>query len=273
MTNPLDPDRFSPDVAGGINQAAAVGFERGADDYEQARPSYPAAAVDLIVEVLGIGPGRRVLDLAAGTGKFTRLLSSTGADLVAVEPVAAMRAQLLTALPTVTALDGTAEEIPLADASVDAVVVAQAFHWFDAPVALAEVHRVLRRSEGSPGGLALIWNERNEQVDWVRQFGQILVEAAGHKPYVDGTDWPAVVAETGGFGPLRDRRFAYDQTITPDLLIARAASTSFVSALPDEERGTCLAEVRRLIDTHPDLAERARLVFPYLTHVYWCDRS
>src|SRR5436309_2606505 len=92
--DPLDPDRFAPDPDRGINQAAAVGFERGADDYEQARPSYPGAAVDLVAELLAVEPGRRVLDLAAGTGKFTRLLAPFGAELVAVEPVAAMRARL-----------------------------------------------------------------------------------------------------------------------------------------------------------------------------------
>ncbi|MGZ4694225.1 MAG: class I SAM-dependent methyltransferase, partial [Acidimicrobiales bacterium] len=87
MSDPADPGRFASDDPSAINRAAAVGFERGAGDYEQARPSYPGPAVDLVVEVLGLGPGRRVLDLAAGTGKFTRLLVPSGADLVAVEPV------------------------------------------------------------------------------------------------------------------------------------------------------------------------------------------
>ena len=272
MADPLDPDRFAPADTGGINRAAAVGFERGADDYEQSRPSYPVAAVDLLVDVLGIGPGRRVLDLAAGTGKFTRLLEPTGAELVAVEPVAAMRAQLVAALPTVTALDGTAEQIPLPDASVDAVVVAQAFHWFDAPAALAEVRRVLRSGGGRAGGLGLIWNERDERIDWVRRFGQILVDAAGSKPYVSGTDWPAVLAAAGGYGPLQHQTFAYDELITADRLVTRAASTSFVSALPDDERAACLARVRELTDTDPELVGRATFVFPYVTHGYWCNR-
>jgi len=271
-TDPVDAGRFAPPGDRGINQAAALGFERGADDYEQARPSYPAAAVDLVVESVGVGPGRRVLDLAAGTGKFTRLLEPAGAELVAVEPVAAMRAQLQATMPGLTVLDGTAEHIPLPDASVDSVVVAQAFHWFDPSAALAEVHRVLRGGSDSPGGLALVWNERDEETEWVRRFGQILVDAAGHKPYVDDTDWAAVVDAAGGFGPLQGRRFDYDQTITPELLVARAASTSFVSALPDADREACLDEVRRLVATDPELQGRATFDFPYVTHVYWCDR-
>jgi len=266
--DPVDPGRFAGDGAA-INQAAAVGFERGASDYEQARPSYPAEAVDLVVEVLGLTPGRRVLDLAAGTGKFTRLLVPSGADLVAVEPVAAMRDELVAQVAGVTAIDGRAEAIPLDGGAVDAVVAAQAFHWFDADRALAEVHRVLRPD----GRLALVWNVRNERVDWVHQFGAILVAAAGQKPYEDGTDWPAVVAAAGGFGPLQQQRFGYDQPIDAELLVQRAASTSFVSALPDDRREACLEAVRQLTRTHPDLAGHDRFVFPYFTDVFWCDRA
>src|SRR6185369_7093387 len=141
---------------------------------------------DLVVDVLGLRPGRRLLDLAAGTGKFTRLVAGTGVDLVAVEPVAAMRDELVARVPGVEALDGRAEELPLGDGSVDAVVSAQAFHWFDAPRALAEMHRVLRPS----GRLALVWNVHDERVDWIQQFDEILMGAASQKPYVDSTDWP-----------------------------------------------------------------------------------
>ena len=274
MGDPLDPDRFSPGAGGAVNRAAAIGFERGAEVYEQARPSYPAAAVDLLVGVLDLRPGRRVLDLAAGTGKLTRLLGPSGADLVAVEPVAAMRDQLLAAVAGVTVLDGTAEAIPLDDASLDAVVVAQAFHWFDARAALAEIHRVVRAPgpTGPPARLALVWNQRDEQVDWVCRFGEILVDAAGAKPYVDDTDWPAVVAGAGGWGPLAVRRLDYEQPITGEILVARAASTSFVSALPAAERERCLDEVRALVRAHPQLARRESFAFPYITHVFWCDR-
>ena len=107
---------------------AAHGFDANADAYEAARPSYPAEAVAHIVGHGGIGPGTRVLDLAAGTGKLTRLLVPTGAHVVAVEPVAAMRDLLVAALPALEVHDGTAEDLPLPDASVDAVTVAQAFH-------------------------------------------------------------------------------------------------------------------------------------------------
>ena len=134
-----------------IHEAAAVGFARGADAYERGRPEYPADAL----EPLRLSPDLTVLDLAAGTGKLTRPLAASGARVIAVEPVAEMRAALPSSVET---LDGTAESIPLGDGSVDLVTVGQAFHWFDGDAALAEIHRVLR-----PGGrLALVWNRRVE---------------------------------------------------------------------------------------------------------------
>jgi SAM-dependent methyltransferase len=196
------------------------------------------------------------------------LLVPSGADLVAVEPVAAMRNRLQDSMPDVTILDGTAEAIPLGRATVDGAIAAQAFHWFDAPAALAEIHRVLRPA----ASLALVWNVRDTSADWVRRFGEILVAAAGKKPYEDGDDWPAVVAEAGDFGPLHRQRFPYGQDLTPDLLVQRAASTSFVSALDDVARQACLDEVGELARTHPDLAGRSRFTFPYLTDVFWCER-
>jgi SAM-dependent methyltransferase len=129
----------------------ANAFGPAAGDYEAARPSYPPEAVALLERELGVGPGARVCDLAAGTGKLTRLLASTGADVVAVEPVPGMRDQLLATTPGVEVLDGTAEAIPLPDGSVDVVTVAQAFHWFRFDEALAEIARVLR-----PGGTLLL---------------------------------------------------------------------------------------------------------------------
>ena len=136
-----------------VDPVAAEGFTVGADAYERGRPSYPPEAITLLTAELELGPGRRVLDLGAGTGKMTALLAATGADVVAIEPVAAMRERLVARLPGVEALEGTAEAIPLPRGSVDAVVVAQSFHWFEAPVALAEIARVLRPH----GGLALVW--------------------------------------------------------------------------------------------------------------------
>lgn len=260
MSDPAVDPRIAP--------AAAAGFGRGAADYERARPSYPADAVDFVVEGCALGPGRTVVDVAAGTGKLTRLLVPCGADVLAVEPVAEMRAELERAVPRATAIDGTAEALPLDDASVDAVTVAQAFHWFDAPAALGECHRVLRLG----GWLVLVWNVRDTSVGWVARFGELLVEAGGAKPYEEGVDWAAVVAAHGGFTVLEQRRFPNPQTLTADDLVARAASTSFVSALPPDERAVALDRVRVLTETHPDLAGREQFTFPHHTVVHRARR-
>jgi SAM-dependent methyltransferase len=257
-------------MAGRIRDAAR-GFDANAGAYEVARPGYPAEAVAHIVGHGGIGPGTRVLDLAAGTGKLTRLLVPTGADVVAVEPVAGMRDRLAALLPGLEVHDGTAEALPLADGSLDAVTVAQAFHWFDAPVALAELHRVLR-----PGGhLFLVWNVRDRDVDWVRAFGDLLVDGPdAERPYDSyyEVDYAAVVAGAGGFAPVQRWAHAWDQPSDPDLLVVRAESVSVVGALPPDERDRVLDRVRRLAATHPDLAGRDRFPFPYVTRVWRTTR-
>ena len=250
---------------------AAHGFDANADAYEAARPSYPAEAVAHIVGHGGIGPGTRVLDLAAGTGKLTRLLVPTGAHVVAVEPVAAMRDLLVAALPALEVHDGTAEDLPLPDASVDAMTVAQAFHWFDAPVALAELARVLR-----PGGhLFLAWNTRDRSHDWVQRYGDLLVDGPdAERPYdsYDDVDYAGVVAAAGAYTPVELWEHAWEQPMDVDLLAARAESTSVVGALPGADKQRVLDRVRHLAGTHPDLAGRPWFGFPYTTRVYRCRR-
>ena len=274
ISDPVDPARFASEDPAAINQAAAVGFERGAGDYEQARPSYPAAAVELVVDVLGLGPGRRVLDLAAGTGKFTRLLVPSGAELVAVEPVAAMRDELGGLVPGVEVARRTAEDLPLGDASVDAVVVGPG------------VPLVRRRPRAAPRSTACCgpaagsrWCgtcATSRSTGCASSASSSLAAAGSVQALRHGTDWPwtAVAGRRSAFTELRHaaRSPTTSRSTSTTLLVARAASTSFVSALPDDERSALLAEVRQLVETHPDLAGRERFAFPYVTDVSWCER-
>ena len=251
---------------------AVEGFDHNADAYEAARPSYPAEAVAHIVGHADIGPDRRVLDLAAGTGKLTRLLVPTGADVVAVEPAAGMRAVLQRELPGVEVHDATAEGLPLGDGAVDAVTVAQAFHWFEPAVALAEIRRVLR-----PGGhLVLVWNTRDRRHDWVRRFGDLLVDGPdAERPYDSfyDVDYAAVVAGAGGFTAAELWTHEWVQPSDPDLLVARAESVSVVGSLPPADKERVLDRIRDLASTHPDLAGRTHFPFPYTTRVYRCRRA
>ena len=147
-------------------QERSLSFGSEAAAYERGRPSYPPESIDWLLP-----PGARdVLDLGAGTGKLTTRLVERGLDVVAVDPLAEMLELLSSALPDTPALLGTAEQIPLPDNSVDAVLVAQAWHWFDPQQAVAEVARVLR-----PGGrLGLVWNARDERLGWVKDLGRII---------------------------------------------------------------------------------------------------
>jgi SAM-dependent methyltransferase len=224
----------SPGAA--IHSAAAVGFGRSAAAYERGRPGYPDAAVDRLVAAL---PGPRVIDLAAGTGKLTRALVARGCDVVAVEPVAQMRAAIA---PPARVVAGTAEAIGLPDASADAVTVAQAFHWFDGPRALAEIHRVLR-----PGGvLALIWNRRDTRDELQGRITALLEPHRGAVPaHRDGT-WRRAIEESARFGALCEETFANEQLVDAEGLADRVGSISFVAAMSDAERAALLGRLRAL---------------------------
>lgn len=241
-----------------VHRSARVGFERSAGAYERARPDYPPDAVAWLAEHMGLFAGRVVLDLAAGTGKLTRALVPTGARVLAVEPLAGMRAVLEQLEPGVTALDGTAEAIPLPAASADAVTVAQAFHWFDGPAALAEIHRVLR-----PGGtLALVWNVRDLADPVQAAVEEILAPLRGTTPAHRYDRWRPVFDSTPLFGPSEQRSFANVPTLDAGGLVDRVASTSFVGELEDERRAAVLERVRALAATLP-----RRFAMPYTTDV------
>jgi SAM-dependent methyltransferase len=248
-------------VEGGIHRSAAVGYERAPAAYERGRPGYPEEAVVLLAERLGLGPGMTVLDLAAGTGKLTRALTGAGADVVAVEPVAEMRTALTESLSSVRALPGTAEAIPLEDGSVDAVAVGQAFHWFRGDEALAEIHRVLRPE----GRLGLVWNLRDETVPWVAELTRIMEPHRCDAPSAASGAWREVFERTALFDPLETATFRHVHELTAEGVVARVASVSFISALPESPRAQVLADVRELVDA-------PTVELPYRTEVYWTTR-
>ena len=252
----------------GIDSTAAKGFSAGAGAYERARPAYPPEAVRHLIRRLAIGPFSRVLDLGAGTGKLTALITPTRAEVLALEPVGEMRGRLATALPGVEVVAGAAEAIPLADGSIDVVVAAQAFHWFDGRRALAEIHRVLTRG----GGLGLVWNARDHSVGWVSELSAI-VDAYGDaiRRHESGA-WRAAFASPSGFSQLEGAEFSNVQEVDEDQVVDRVASTSFIAMLPEDERSQVLERVRALIRSHPDTSGREHFAFPHRTRVYCCNR-
>jgi SAM-dependent methyltransferase len=257
-------------VAGGaeasvnIHEDARRGFGRAADAYERGRPGYPAKAIRWLERRLELGPGKTVVDVAAGTGKLTRELLESGATVVAVEPVAAMRAVLEQVVPEATALDGTAEALPLGAESVDAILVAQAFHWFDGPAALVEFHRVLRRG----GRFALIWNRRlREQPLW-RAISEITEPYRHATPSHHRGEWRETVTATVLFTRVDELETPLEQVLDADQLVDRIGSTSFIAALGDAERMQVLDRLRAVA---AEAGGRVRLGYVTEAYVYQRD--
>ena len=231
----------------------ARSFESVAAEYERHRPEYPQGALRWAAEQLGLDAGARVLDIGAGTGKLTRRLVSLGFDVAAVEPGAPMLDQLKTAVPEAEAFEGPAEAIPLPDASVRAAFAGQAFHWFDRPRALPELHRVIEPG----GGLALLWNWWNERDPLQRELGE-LIGYAGHEPYrneeLPGEPWFREVGRT---------IIETLEESSPDALVGYLSTASaFLTAEPDE-REASLRAVHELASRYGE-----RFSLPRLTYVF-----
>lgn len=240
------------------------GYQSGAAVYVAGRPGYPPDAVTWLREVLEIGPGRKVLEIGAGTGKFVPILQQTGCEIVALEPIAEMRKQLVRSFSYVSALAGLADAIPLPEASVDAVVCAQAFHWFATPAAVTEIRRVL-----VPGGvLGLIWNGRDERVPWVAALSDITNRYEGDTPRYRTGAWRHALPAPGL--ALIDERHVRSSHVgtAEDVVVKRTLSVSFIAALPDNERAEVEREVRKLIAQTPELADGKPVSFPYETSMY-----
>jgi len=227
----------------------SLSFGAQAAAYERGRPSYPPDAIDWLLPA----GTRDVLDLGAGTGKLTTRLVERGLNVVAVDPIAEMLEVLSTALPSTPALLGTAEEIPLPDNSVDAVLVAQAWHWVDPERAIPEVARVLR-----PGGrLGLVWNTRDERLGWVKDLGGII--GREDDPFSHELSLPAPFADVERF------HVEWTNYLTPQAVIDLVASRSYCITSPADVRTKVLDQVRELLATHPALAQAPGVALPYIT--------
>ncbi|MEP6812780.1 MAG: class I SAM-dependent methyltransferase [Actinomycetota bacterium] len=233
-----------------------LSFDSVAEAYERSRPEYAPDALAWIAHRLRLG---RVLDLGAGTGKLTRQLVALGADIVAIEPGDEMRAVLATAVPGVDFRAGSAEAIPLEDASVDAITIGQAFHWFRVDEALPEMHRVLR-----PGGsFALLWNEWDEDDTLMLALNEV-VNTLRRQGTHGGRHYEELEA-TPLFGGREERSFHHADELEADVAVERISSVSALAAAEPRDRERALDEVRKLVGA-------GTVRFPMITKVYVADR-
>ena len=234
-------------------------FDRAADEYERARPGYPDAALDL----LPVDPDATVLDLGAGTGKLTRVLTGRYRRVLAVEPLDGMRAILEEVVPTAESIAGTAEAIPLPDGSVDAVFAGQAFHWFANDEAVAEIARVLRPR----AVFALVWNEPAEPsplpAAYVAHFDELHAPSLG--AVQSGPAWSDVIGR-GPFGEVREAVVDHEQVLDRQGVLAFARSMSWIAHRPDDERRNIIEDLDALLPEGP-------FTFPLQAKVNWATRA
>ncbi|MDE3009010.1 MAG: methyltransferase domain-containing protein [Acidobacteriota bacterium] len=237
-------------------ELGAKGFGDG-ECYNAVRPDYPGEAMAFFASTFNLDGTVRALDLGAGSGIFTRQIRNLVGEVVAVDPSASMREAFRAAAPDLEILEGSDVAIPLPDASVHVVFVAQAFHWFDQPAALREIRRVL--TDG--GGLGLIWNERDESVPWVRELGRAM-RWDRFQPYVSGRDHSSVL-KAGPFERVERAIFRHAQTFSKEALLGRVRSTSYVSLMEEDERDAILRDVAEVVAPFDE-----PLTMPFVTDVY-----
>lgn len=247
---------------------AARGFEIAAEAYERGRPEYPSAAVDLLVRALGLSHGAPMLDLGAGTGKLARALAARGVRVLALEPADAM-VRKVAWTEGVAAVRAVAEALPVRSGAFGAVTAASAFHWFDGPRALAEIHRALR-----PGGrLALLWNRRDDDVPWVGRLSAIVNRSETGAPRYRSGAWRRAFDEAPGlFAQVEEAHFRHEHRLSPEGVVDRVASISFVARRAPEDRDAILAEVRALLASDPDTAGREEVGLGYTADLFVYER-
>jgi len=253
-----------------VHPFAARGFAEVAEAYERGRPEYPAPAIAWLAERLALRPGATVVDVGAGTGKLTRHLLGLGVRVIALEPLDGMRELLARVVPEAEVAAGSAERIPLPDASVDAVTAGQAAHWFDPAEAGAEFARVLRPG----GGVGVVWNIRDLDDPLQRAIEDLVSLSRKSAPTARWGRWRTWI-ERGPFTPIEEAEFRHVHELRAADVPALVSSFSYVGALADTEREALLRRVRALVEASNSLLlgpEGARVRLAYRTDAYVCRR-
>lgn len=253
-----------------LHPAAQKGFSLGAELYQQVRPSYPQEIAFWLQDRLKIGETSTVVDLGSGTGKFLPYLNQTQANVIAVEPVAAMLQQLQQAHPQVESVQAFSQQLPFSFASIDAVICAQSFHWFANIETLTEIHRVLKPA----GQLGLIWNQRDTNVNWVKALADEIAPLEGDTPRYHSEQWKKVFEQQTLFKLIELNTFQLLHHGTVEQVVSkRLLSTSFIAAMSKIEQQCLKAKFEQIIFDFTGLTAQDQIDFPYTTYAYQFQKA
>lgn len=248
-----------------LHPAAEQGFSSAAELYQRVRPNYPQEIVHWLIEDLKITPHATALDLGAGTGKFLDYLTQATPNVIAVEPIAEMLEQLKIVHPEVQVQQASSHQIPLKSNSIDAILCAQSFHWFANLETLTEMHRLLKPN----ASLGLIWNQRDESVDWVKALADFLKDFEGDTPRFHSHQWQKVFEQQSLFKLEGQKVFVQQQRGTVEEVVSnRLLSTSFIAAMPKAQQQDMKQHFEDIVLQYTGKSAHDQIEFPYVTYAF-----
>lgn len=248
-----------------LHPAAQKGFSSAAELYQQVRPDYPQEIVNWLQDQLQLGKKSHVIDLGSGTGKFLPYLQQITSHITAIEPIQEMLAQLQHAYPEIQTLQASSEHLPVTANGMDAVICAQSFHWFANIETLEQIHQVLKPS----GHLALIWNQRDINVEWVKALADLIEPLEGNTPRYHSEKWKDVFEQQSLFQLENVQTFQQQHIGTVENVVSkRLLSTSFIAALPEQEQQQLKALFEQIVFSYTGKYPQDEIEFPYITYAY-----
>ena len=252
-----------------LHPAAAVGFATAAKLYQDVRPSYPPTIQTWLQQQLKLNSNSHILDLGSGTGKFIPHLQTISSHIIAADPVAAMLEQLQQQFPDIHTIQTLSESLPFQPEQFDAVTCAQSFHWFANTSALQEIHRVLKPN----AALGLIWNQRDENVPWVKALADVMQTLEGDTPRFHSGHWKKVFEDQTLFAMVDQQVLQHQHIGTVQQVVSkRLLSTSFIAALAKDQQQQLKQQFEQIVFEHTGLTADQEICFPYQTFAYYFQK-